>query len=99
MATLGFAAAAWPIGARIAATEPTVNVAKDGSFELRFIRPGKKVIQLSPFMPPDSPAGFRNRTSVTVELEEDEIREGIELHVASWGEPTQPAPRGQGVSR
>ncbi len=57
--------------------DPTVRVQDDGTFELKFIRPGKHHIQVSPFWlsAKDAPAG----TSAEVELAEGEVRDGIEL--------------------
>ncbi len=56
---------------------PTVKVNRDGTFELKFIRPGKQDIQVSPFWlsPGQAPAG----TSHLVELAEGEVLEGVEL--------------------
>ncbi len=69
--------------------DPTVKVSEDGSFELKFIRPGKQYIQVSPhwLTAADGPKG----TSVVVELKDDEVLEGIELHVAPSAEPVSSA--------
>jgi beta-lactamase regulating signal transducer with metallopeptidase domain/thiol-disulfide isomerase/thioredoxin len=69
--------------------DPTVKVKDDGSFELKFIRPGKHYIQVDPFWlaAADAPEG----TSVMVDLAEGEVREGIELRVAPSAEPVRPA--------
>ena len=69
--------------------DPTVNVNKDGSFELTGIRPGKHFIQVDPFWL--SAANGPEGTSVTVEVEEGETIEGIELKVAANAEPSIPA--------
>jgi thiol-disulfide isomerase/thioredoxin len=68
--------------------DPTVKVRPDGSFELRFIRPGKQHIQVSPFWlsATDAPG----RTSVVLELKPGEVREGIELHVEPSAQPVAP---------
>jgi hypothetical protein len=57
--------------------DPTVRVQDDGTFELKYIRPGKHHVQVSPFWlsAKDAPAG----TSAEIELAEGEIRDGIEL--------------------
>lgn len=62
--------------------DPTADVQADGSFELRGLRPGKYFIQVSPFWlsAEDSPDG----SSVTIEVADGEIKEGIEL------KPTNP---------
>ncbi len=65
--------------------DPTVKVREDGSFELKFIRPGKHYIQVAPFWLRAS--GAPDQTSVVVELEPDQVLEGIELHVASENLP------------
>ena len=69
--------------------DPTVKVREDGSFELKFIRPGKHYIQVDPFWlaAVDNPKG----TSVVVDLKPDEVVDGIELHVAPSAEPVSPA--------
>jgi beta-lactamase regulating signal transducer with metallopeptidase domain len=69
--------------------DPTVNVREDGTFELKFIRPGKQYIQVDPFWlrAAENPQG----TSVLVDLKPDEVREGIELHVAPTTERVQSA--------
>lgn len=61
--------------------DPTVDVQADGSFELRGLRPGKHFIQVSPFWlsAKDSPDG----NSVTIEVADGEIEEGIELKPAN----------------
>lgn len=68
--------------------DPTVKVREDGSFELKFIRPGEQYIQVSPFWlrASEGPQG----SSVLVNLKEDEVLEGIELKVAPSAEPTSP---------
>lgn len=52
--------------------DPTVKVKEDGSFELKFIRPGRQRIQLKP-----------RGTVVEVDLKEGQVLEGVELR----GEP------------
>ncbi len=52
--------------------DPTAKVKEDGSFELKFLRPGRQRIQLKP-----------RGTTVEVDLLEGQVLEGIELH----GEP------------
>jgi Carboxypeptidase regulatory-like domain len=65
--------------------DPTVKVRNDGSFELKFVRPGKQYIQVSPFW---LRAGDANgSSSVVIDLKPGEIREGIELTVAPWAQP------------
>jgi protocatechuate 3,4-dioxygenase beta subunit len=60
--------------------DPTVKVHADGSFEVKFIRPGKNYIQLSPFWL--SAANAPGPSSVVLDLTAGEVREGIELHVS-----------------
>lgn len=48
--------------------DPTVKVKEDGSFELKFLRPGRQRIQLKP-----------RGTAVEVDLQEGQILEGVEL--------------------
>ena len=69
--------------------DPTVKVKDDGSFELKFIRPGKNYIQVSPFWlkAADGPSG----TSVAVDLKPGEVLEDVELHVAPSAQPVEPA--------
>jgi thiol-disulfide isomerase/thioredoxin/protocatechuate 3,4-dioxygenase beta subunit len=68
--------------------DPTVKVREDGSFELKFIRPGEQYIQVSPFWLRASEGP--QESSVLVNLKEDEVLEGIELKVAPSAEPTSP---------
>jgi thiol-disulfide isomerase/thioredoxin len=68
--------------------DPTVKVRSDGSFELKFIRPGKQYIQVSPFWLATTEAP--GRSSVELELKPAEVREGVELHVAPSAEPVAP---------
>jgi Carboxypeptidase regulatory-like domain len=63
--------------------DPTVKVRADGSFELKFIRPGKNHIQISPFWL--SAANAAKPSSALLDLKAGEVREGIELHVAEGG--------------
>jgi thiol-disulfide isomerase/thioredoxin len=65
--------------------DPTVKVREDGTFELKFVRPGKQYIQVSPFWL--SAADARGSSSVVIDLKPGEVREGIELHVAQWAQP------------
>jgi Carboxypeptidase regulatory-like domain len=65
--------------------DPTVKVHNDGTFELKFVRPGKQYIQVSPFW---LQAGDANgQSSVVIDLKPGEIRKGIELTVAPWAQP------------
>ncbi len=59
---------------------PTAKVAADGTFEIKFVRPGKNHIQVSLFWldPTQAPEG----TSIEVELDEGETLEDIELTAA-----------------
>jgi thiol-disulfide isomerase/thioredoxin len=68
--------------------DPTVKVRDDGTFELKFIRPGRHYIQVSPFWlrAASGPEG----TSVQVDLKPDEVLEGIELRVQPTAEPVSP---------
>jgi hypothetical protein len=69
--------------------DPTVKVRKDGTFELKFVRPGKQFIQVSPFW---LRAGDANGpSSVVIDLKAGEVREGIELTVAPWAQPVAAA--------
>jgi hypothetical protein len=54
-----------------------VRTAADGTFELKFIRPGEQHIQVAPFWldPRQGPAG----TSQTLTLKAGEVKEGVEL--------------------
>jgi hypothetical protein len=65
--------------------DPTVKVLADGSFELKFIRPGKNYVQLSPFWLRAADAS--RPSSVQLELQPGEVREGIELDVDPWAPP------------
>ena len=69
--------------------DPTVRVDEDGSFELKFIRPGKHYIQVDPFWTPSADAP--NPRMQILDLKEGEVREGIELRVAPSAEPAMPA--------
>ncbi len=65
--------------------DPTVKVHADGTFELKFVRPGKQYIQVSPFW---LRAGDANgKSSVLIDLKPGEVREGIELSVEAWSLP------------
>lgn len=55
--------------------DPTTKVNADGTFELKFLRPGKQIIHLGRTRP--------SKSSVEVELKEGEIRQGIELRTVS----------------
>ena len=57
--------------------DPTVKTAKDGTYELRFIRPGEQFIQVTPFWldPRQAPEG----TSRTLALTTGESRDGIDF--------------------
>jgi len=59
--------------------DPTVEVQKDGTFELGGLHPGEHWIQVEPFWrtAADAAAG----TSVTITVKDGEVREGIELIV------------------
>ncbi len=59
--------------------DPTTQTREDGTFELKFIRPGKHYVQVEPFWltAEDAPQG-----SKLVELKAGEVLEGIELHAA-----------------
>ena len=61
--------------------DPTTQVNEDGSFELKFIRPGKQHIQVSPFWfdVAEAPEG----SSVTLDLAAGEVREAVELTAVS----------------
>ncbi len=69
--------------------DPTVKVEDDGTFELKFIRPGKHFIQVSPFWL--AAADGPKKTSQLVELKADEVLEGVELHVLPSAEPVAAA--------
>ncbi len=74
--------------------DPTTKSGDDGTFELRFVRPGKQYIQVEPFY---LAAGAAPRPSTKlVELEEGQVLEGIEL----TSEPTQqPAAAAANIDR
>jgi beta-lactamase regulating signal transducer with metallopeptidase domain len=55
--------------------QPTTKVNDDGTFELKFVRPGKQIIHLGHMRP--------SQSSVEVELKEGEVLEGIELRAVS----------------
>ena len=59
--------------------DPTVTTAKDGSYELKFIRPGEQFIQVAPFWldPRQAPEG----TSRTLALTPGESRDGIDFRL------------------
>src|SRR5262249_11424912 len=58
--------------------DPTFKVAEDGTFEVKFIRPGKQYIQVDPFwLKADQQAA---PTTVLVDLEPGQVLEGVELH-------------------
>ncbi|HEV3302654.1 MAG TPA: carboxypeptidase regulatory-like domain-containing protein [Planctomycetaceae bacterium] len=65
--------------------DPTVKVRADGSFELKFVRPSKQYIQVSPFWLQASDAV--GRSSVLIDLKPGEVRERIELTVVPWAQP------------
>jgi len=58
-------------------TPPIVDVAEDGSFEIKFVRPGETVVQISPFWlyPGDAPDG----ASVVVQVEPGEVVKDVAL--------------------
>jgi hypothetical protein len=64
--------------------DPTTRTKADGTFELKFIRPGEQVIQVHPFWldAQQAPKG----TSQTLALKAGEVTEGIEFQL-----PKQPA--------
>jgi beta-lactamase regulating signal transducer with metallopeptidase domain/thiol-disulfide isomerase/thioredoxin len=68
--------------------DPTVKVRDDGTFELKFIRPGRHYIQVSPFwlQAAKGPEG----TSALVDVKPDEVLEGVELRVQPSAEPVSP---------
>lgn len=71
--------------------DPTTRVQEDGSFELRFIRPGEQYIQVEPFY---LEAGQAPDTStVIVELEPGETIDDIELSFTESSGFSQPMPR------
>ena len=57
--------------------DPTVKTAADGTFDLKFIRPGEQYIQVAPFWldAKQAPAG----TSRAVKLEPGQTKEGVSL--------------------
>ncbi len=59
---------------------PTADVAEDGSFEIKFVRPGETYVQASPFWlyPKDAPEG----TSVVVQVKAGEVVEDVVLDAA-----------------
>jgi hypothetical protein len=59
--------------------DPTTETDDDGYFELRFVRPGKQLIQVAPFWldPEEAPAG----TSQTVNVDAGEVRTDVDLKV------------------
>ncbi len=68
--------------------DPTVRTQADGSFELKFIRPGEHWIQVEPFYlsAGEAPAG-----SVEIRLAEGELRDDIELKLPAAAQPAMPA--------
>ena len=56
---------------------PTADVGEDGSFEIKFVRPGETYVQASPFWlyPKDAPEG----TSVIVDVKAGEVVEDVDL--------------------
>lgn len=69
--------------------DPTTRTNADGTFELKFIRPGEHYIQVEPFWlnASDAPEG----TTVLVNLAPGEVVENIELKVAGSSQPVMPA--------
>jgi protocatechuate 3,4-dioxygenase beta subunit len=59
--------------------DPTVKTAADGTFELKFVRPGEQFIQVAPFWldARQGPGG----SSQMVALEPDQTKEGLNLQV------------------
>jgi len=59
--------------------DPTVSTAADGTFELKFIRPGEQAIQVAPFWldPRQAPVG----TNQTLTLKPGEMKEGVEFRI------------------
>ncbi len=64
--------------------DPTVKTAADGTFDLRFIRPGEQYIQVAPFWldATQAPAG----SSHAVTLKPGETKESVNLQVKSNGD-------------
>jgi protocatechuate 3,4-dioxygenase beta subunit len=72
--------------------DPTVLTAADGTFELKFIRPGEQHIQVYPFWldPNQAPAG----TSHTLTLKPGDQKAGVDFRIpenAPQGQPVAPA--------
>jgi hypothetical protein len=59
--------------------DPTVKTAANGTFDLKFIRPGEQFIQVAPFWL-DARQG-PTQSSQTVTLEPGETKEGLNFHV------------------
>lgn len=59
--------------------DPTVRTADDGTFELKFVRPGKHYLQVEPFW---LTAEQAPRGSIVIEVKAGEVLEGIELQSA-----------------
>ncbi len=65
--------------------DPTAETAEDGTYELKFIRPGEQFVQIAPFWldARQAPKG----TSRTVKLAEGEAREGVDFRAGSDRRP------------
>jgi beta-lactamase regulating signal transducer with metallopeptidase domain/thiol-disulfide isomerase/thioredoxin/protocatechuate 3,4-dioxygenase beta subunit len=59
--------------------DPTTNTKNDGTFELKFVRPGKHYLQVEPFW---LEAENAKQGSKIIEVKAGEILEGIELNAA-----------------
>jgi hypothetical protein len=64
--------------------DPTIRTAADGSYELKFIRPGEQFIQVAPFWldARQAPEG----TSHTLTLQPGETKDGVDFHLSKGGQ-------------
>lgn len=69
--------------------DPTTRTNADGTFELKFIRPGERYVQVEPFWL--DAAAAPEGTTAFVELAPGEVVENIELKVADSSQPVMPA--------
>lgn len=70
--------------------DPTTKVEEDGTFELKYIRPGASYIQVGPFYL--NTAGAQAGRTVILELEPGEVVEDVELDASEPNVSPQPVP-------
>jgi protocatechuate 3,4-dioxygenase beta subunit len=64
--------------------DPTVKTKSDGTYELKFVRPGEHFIQVAPFWLDAEQAP--NGTSNTLTLKQGETQEGVDFKIPKGGE-------------